>query len=200
MSPRRTSSSSPAAAAAAATNRSVVGLTEADLDLTRRDERALAMRIAGRPMSEIANRFGWTPAAAHEAVERALTRVATTRNPEGIAYQRALTEQRLDALLAGIWDTATDPTGHPVIQQGAVKTALGIVDRQVALQGTNAPRETIVHHSVGAEQVSAVLNRLFAAQSGVVEAEVIPAIGGAETPSVIESEVVSDSDAESEDS
>ena len=158
------------------------------MDLTRRDERALAMRIAGRPMSEIANRFGWTPAAAHEAVERALTRVVTTRNPEGVAYQRALTEQRLDALLAGVWDTATDPTGHPVIQQGAVKTALGIIDRQAALQGTNAPRETVIHHSVGAEQVSAVLNRLFAAQSGgVVEAEVLPAL---EQAQVVEGEIV----------
>lgn len=151
------------------------------LDMSRRDERALAMRISGVPESDIARKFGWTPEETHAAIERALVRATVERDVAGVAHMRKLTQQRLDALLAGFWETATDSSGHPVIQQGAAKVALGIMDRQTALYGTNAPKETIVTHNVTAEQIAGVLDRLFAARAGVVEATVLPAIGAAES-------------------
>jgi hypothetical protein len=151
-------------------------MTEPVLDLTRRDERALGMRTAGIPIERVAATFGWTPEQAHEAIERALVRVTVDRNPEGVKHQRNLTQRRLDGLLEAVWPSATDPTGHPIIQQNAVNTALKVIDRQTALFGTNAPKETVVTHNVGPDQVAATIERLFAARSGVIEADVLGAI------------------------
>jgi hypothetical protein len=156
------------------------------LDLSRRDERALSMRVSGIPIERVAATFGWTPEQAHEAVERALVRVTVDRNPEGVRHQRNLTQRRLDGLLEAVWPTATDPTGHPLIQQGAVNTSLKVIDRQVALFGQNAPKESIVTHNVGPDQVAATIERLFAARSGVVEADVL----GISGPEIIDGEVV----------
>jgi len=143
------------------------------LDLSRRDERALSMKVSGVSLERIATTFGWTPEQAHDAIERALVRVTVDRNPEGVRYQRGLTERRLDGLLESIWPSATDPTGHPIIQQGAIKIALNVIDRQANLHGTNAPKETIVTHNVGPDQVAATIERLFAARSGVIEADIL---------------------------
>ena len=151
------------------------------LDLSRRDERALGMRVSGIPIERVAATFGWTPEQAQEAVERALVRVTVDRNPEGVAHQRGLTQRRLDGLLEAVWPSATDPTGHPIIQQGAIKTALNVIDRQSNLFGTNAPKESIVTHNVGPDQVAATIERLFAARSGVIEADVL-GIESAEDP------------------
>lgn len=148
---------------------------EAPLDLTRRDERALAMQIAGAPLEKIAEKFAWTVEEAHAAIERALIRTTVDRNPEGVAYVRNLTQQRLEHLLSNVWASANDPS-DPVVQNMSVKTTLGIMDRQVALFGSNAPKETTVTHQISPEQVAATIERLFAARSGVVEAQVIPAI------------------------
>lgn len=161
------------------------------LDLSRRDERALSMRVAGIPLERVAATFGWTPEQAHEAVERALIRVTVDRNPDGVRHQRNLTQRRLDGLLESIWPSATDPTGHPIIQQGAIKTALSVIDRQTNLFGTNAPKESIVTHNVGPDQVAATIERLFAARSGVIEADVL----GIEAPpdaEIIEAEIIPD--------
>jgi hypothetical protein len=152
------------------------------LDLSRRDERALSMKVSGIPIERIAATFGWTPEQAHDAIERALVRVTVDRNPEGVRYQRGLAERRLDGLLEAIWPSATDPTGHPIIQQGAIKVALGIHDRQASLFGTNAPKETIVTHNVGPDQVAATIERLFAFRSGVVEADVLGVIEAGPVP------------------
>ena len=143
------------------------------LDLSRRDERALSMRVTGVPLERIASTFGWTPEQAHDAIERALVRVTVDRNPDGVRHQRNLTSRRLDGLLEAIWPQATDTTGHPVIQQNAIKTALNVIDRQSNLFGTNAPKETIVTHNVGPDQVAATIERLFEARSGVVEADIL---------------------------
>lgn len=161
------------------------------LDLSRRDERALSMRVAGIPIERVAATFGWTPEQAHEAVERALIRVTIDRDQEGVRHQRNLTQRRLDGLLEAIWPSATDPNGHPLIQQGAIKTALNVIDRQSHLFGTDAPRESIVTHNVGPDQVAATIERLFAARSGVVEADVL----GIEAPpeaEIVDAEVVED--------
>jgi hypothetical protein len=161
------------------------------LDLSRRDERALSMRVAGIPIERVAATFGWTPEQAQEAVERALVRVTVDRNPEGVKHQRNLTQRRLDGLLEAIYPSATDPTGHPIIQQNAIRTALSVIDRQTNLFGTNAPKETVVTHNVGPDQVAATIERLFAARSGVVEADVLGAIEGS-GPEIIDAEVVED--------
>ena len=153
------------------------------LNMERRDERALAMRVAGKSIGAIARTFGWTEDVAQEAIERALVRVTVERDQEGVAHMRALTEQRLDALLESVWGVATDTKGHPVIQQNAVKTALNIIDRQTRQYGTDAPREVTVTHSVGPDEVAGVIERLFQARSGVVEAPVLqPAITGEVIP------------------
>ena len=172
---------------------------EPALDLSRRDERALAMRVSGIPLDRVANTFGWTSEQAHEAVERALVRVTVDRNPDGIAHHRRLTQARLDELLSSMWPSATDPTGHPIIQQGAAKTVLNIIDRQSALMGSNAPKETIVTHNVGPDQVAATIERLFGARSGVVEADVVGAAviaaitsGAEEAQEILEAEIVDD--------
>lgn len=162
------------------------------LDLTRRDERALSMRVAGIPIERIAATFGWATEQAQEAVERALVRVTVDRNPEGVAHQRNLTQRRLDGLLEAVWPSATDPTGHPVIQQGAINTALKVIDRQVDLFGQNAPKESVVTHNVGPDQVAATIERLFGARSGVVEADVlgVDAIEAGPDPAIIDAEII----------
>jgi hypothetical protein len=150
------------------------------LDMSRRDERALAMRIGGADMAAVAARFGWTAEAAHEAIERALIRVTVERNPSGVDHMRSLASARLDALLAGMWPDATntDGTVHPVVKQGAVKTALSIMDRQSDLYGMKAPTQAVVTHAVDARAMVDVLDRVFAMRSGVQEASVVPAIAG----------------------
>jgi hypothetical protein len=169
--------------------------------INKRDEKALAMKIAGKPITAIAQKFAWTVEETHEAIERALIRTTVDRNPEGVSQQRMLTVQRLESLLEGMWPAAKDDS-DPIMQQGAVKTVLGIVDRQTALYGTNAPKETTVTHQISPDQVAATIERLFAARSGVVEAEVVrPGLGTAPTvvgdeiteePEILEGEIVED--------
>lgn len=148
-------------------------MSDGVLDMGRRDERALAMRMSGQSLDAVAQRFGWTLEQAHEAVERALTRVTTQRDAAGVEHTRQLVEQRLDALLAGQWNEATDPSTHPIVKQGAAKVALSIIDRQTALMGANAPKHTVVMHTVTPDIVASTLERLFAARSGVEEVRVI---------------------------
>lgn len=162
---------------------------EIPLDPPSREQRALAMAIAGAPVEKIAEKFAWTVEEAHAAVERALLRTTVDRNPEGVAYARNMTQQRLEHLLSNLWGAANDPS-DPVIQNMSAKTVLGIVDRQVALYGANAPKETTVTHQISPEQVAATIERLFEARSGVIEAQVVPALGS--TPAV-PGEVVVDS-------
>lgn len=141
-------------------------------EFPRRDELALSARVSGLNLDEIADKFGYaTIDEVRLAIERALVRVTVDRNPEGVSHMRNLTAARLDTLLTGIWDRALNP--RDMDQLNAQKAVLGIIDRQAALYGTNAPKETKVTHSVDAATITETLDRIFHTYAGVVEADVV---------------------------
>lgn len=136
---------------------------------------ALASRIAGVSLEDIAERYGYaTVEEVRMAIERALSRATIERDQEGVSHMRSLTAARLEALLHGVWDRAVNP--RDIDQINAQKSALSIIDRQAALYGMNAPKESKVTHSVDAGTIADTLNRILHAYAGVEEIEVIDVI------------------------
>lgn len=103
---------------------------------------ALALWLAGAQPGEIASQLEMRSAAvATMAIERALAESVDETTDRG--KLRVKQSLRLDKFLKAISPKALDPK-HPE-QLQAMRTALAIVDRQIRLQGVDAPQEHIIH-------------------------------------------------------
>jgi hypothetical protein len=100
------------------------------------DRRAAELRLRGYNFRQIGEAIGRSEQCAWDAVQRVarLTREATQGRAEQV---RELELQRLDALLAKVWDRATDTQDEQ--QLAAVATVLRVSERRARLLGLDAP-------------------------------------------------------------
>jgi hypothetical protein len=104
---------------------------------------ALQLRLSGASYADIATTLGMaTPRAALSAVTRELSRTS-----EGLVEERdemrRIESARLDELLVGVMERATNPEDSEHL--AAVRTAVTIVDRRIKLYGLDAPAEMVIH-------------------------------------------------------
>jgi hypothetical protein len=103
---------------------------------------ATALRLAGASFSEIAETLGMAgPETALKLVQQDLA----TR-PDDVADRADLRREeaaRLERLLRGVWNKATDPTNPEHIP--AARVALAFIDRHARLLGLDAPTEVVVY-------------------------------------------------------
>lgn len=108
----------------------------------RKQDAALELKLAGHSWSTIAQAVGYpTPRAAQLAVEKSLVRRLDSE--EDKSKMRSLAGQRLNRLLAGIWDKATDPDAPE--QMVAVSRARELIADHTKLFGYAAPTELTIH-------------------------------------------------------
>lgn len=137
------------------------------------DSAAVALRLAGASYPEIAEALGMeSESTARRAVERDLALRAADAEPEKRELLRAQSGARLERLLRGLWQKATNPNDPEHLP--AVTRALAIIDRHTRLYGLDAPAEVVVHTPTTAE-IEAWVMRVVGEQESVhaIEADVI---------------------------
>ncbi len=103
------------------------------LAAVEKQRQALELRLHGTSYAAIATKCGYSKASgAHAAVKSALRKTLS----EPAEELRVLEAERLDALLASVWDKASK--GDPK----AVDNALRIMERRAKLLGLDAPTTT----------------------------------------------------------
>lgn len=100
-----------------------------------RELQALDMRKSGATYDQIGAALGITPQGAYRAIIRSLRRL-NEKNFEDAAELRRLEVERLDRMLAAIWNRVT------IGDQGAIDRALKISERRAKLFGLDAPTRT----------------------------------------------------------
>ncbi len=107
-----------------------------DPEVADRWRRAVELRRAGLTYQRIADELGWKSiSSAYDAVQGALRASIV----EPAATVRALELERLDALLAGLWELARNG------QTDAIDRVLKVMDRRAKLLGLDAATK----HAVG---------------------------------------------------
>lgn len=144
-------------------------------DRQARVEAAVGMKAAGASYAEIARVLGYSSAhRARVAVERGLADVA---GPEDKQQLRFLTSRRLERLLRGLWNKATDENSPEHL--AAARTALAVIDRHARLYGIDAPQEMVVYNPSGVE-IDAWVSKMVAQvrpelpeEADIIDAEVV---------------------------
>ena len=134
---------------------------------------AIALRVAGASFADVAVTLGLSGAT--EALHLVEATLAEQLTPESVEVQRAEASARLEALLAGCWDKATNPD-HPE-HLLAVKSAREVIDRVIRLNGLDRPTEVVIHTPTSAELERWVAGVLSTDAPAVVEADVIGELG-----------------------
>lgn len=98
---------------------------------------ALELRIAGKNFREIGLAMGFSEQRAHQLVSEELIRLNAERSEAAVEVKR-LELERLDALLAGVWEKAKGGDG-PTIDR-----VIAIMQRRAKLQGLDAPTKSVV--------------------------------------------------------
>lgn len=114
----------------------------ADRDTPTARRAATALRLAGASYTEIAHTLGLTTARiARDMVEKELA----TAEQDGDARDSLRREEaaRIERLLRGMWNKATDPKDAEHIP--AARAALAMIDRHARLLGLDQPTEVIVY-------------------------------------------------------
>ena len=150
----------------------------ADLDDTRdprsRAEAAVTLKMGGASNHEIAQTLGYSSARhARTAVERALAAAGT--NPESRDYLREIMRRRMDRLLRSVMPKATNPNDPNHLAYSA--RALAIIDRQIRLDGLDAPTQVAIS-TPDAARVEAYISQVLAlagAQGAAEEADILDA-------------------------
>lgn len=125
---------------------------------TERQREALELRKAGHPYSKIGEELGISAPAAHGLVSKALAAIREESSELAEDVIR-LELERLDALLAAVWDAAT------VGESDKVDRALKIMKRRAELLGLDAPTRQEIKTDTGEEAwLAAIFER--AAQTG----------------------------------
>lgn len=99
-----------------------------------RELQALELRKAGFTFDRIGQQLGITTQGAHQAIKRALARIAA-KTDEAADDVRRLELERLDGMLPVMWTQAKQGN------QGAVDRVLRIMERRARLLGLDAPAE-----------------------------------------------------------
>ncbi|MEU4810027.1 hypothetical protein AB0H20_12590 [Nocardia fluminea] len=100
-----------------------------------RQQKALALRLAGGSYAAIARTLGYADhSGAYRAVEAVLNRVES----EGAAQLRQIEDARLNELLLKVWKSAMEG------DRSAQEFALKVHDRRVKLHGLAAPERLVV--------------------------------------------------------
>ena len=103
-----------------------------------RDRQAIELRRAGASFDQIARQLGYAnKSVAYNAVSRALKRTMASMSLDADAY-RQLTMDRLDAMLLGVWRSATQGDVQ------AISAVLRIEERRANMLGLDAPKRTEV--------------------------------------------------------
>jgi hypothetical protein len=108
------------------------GSSSARISRSQRAMMALDFRLAGKTYREVGQLMGFSEQRAHQLVTQELQRLNALR-AEAAAEVMRLEAERLDALLAGLWDAAK---GGDV---AAVDKVLAIMGRRAKLYGLDAP-------------------------------------------------------------
>lgn len=128
-------------------------------DLSEIEQRALNLRIAGKTLREIGDALDMTVPGARKVILRALKRSDEAMAKQG-AKHRELEAQRLNAMMAHLWDLAmggvhvtpkigadgsvrkTAEEASVEAQNKAVDRILRIMERRAKLLGLDAPTKT----------------------------------------------------------
>jgi transposase len=134
-----------------------------------KDQEALALRLKGYSLAQIAQELEVSVAAAHRMVQRGLKDAAPARAVEELRAEQA---EQIDFVIRSLW---------PHVARGSARHAevlLKALERQARLFGLDAPQEQVV------EVLTAdVLDRAIRE----LEAEII-AMGGEVPPELVEGE------------
>lgn len=107
----------------------------------RKSETAIALRVAGATLEEIAQTLNYpSKEAAENAINGSLAGMATEDDKR---KARTLARMRYERLLRGLWPTAVN--SESAQQLPYARAAREIVDKIVALDGAAAPAEIMVH-------------------------------------------------------
>jgi hypothetical protein len=141
----------------------------------RQGAAAVALRVAGASYADISEALGLSGARMAQTMVE-----ADLANRVSDADRKVLREEesaRLERLLRGVWQKATDPAHIEHLQ--AAKVALAIIDRHTRLHGLDAPAEIVVHTPTMSE-----IDEWVAAMSG----SAISDLAALEAPVVIDTE------------
>lgn len=114
----------------------------------RREENrriAFELRKAGATFDEIGKAMGMTRQSAFELVTKTLAEIRS-RTAEDVEHVRELELHRLDALLKGLWQSASKGSVN------AVDRALKIMERRARLLGLDAPTKLASTNPAGDEE------------------------------------------------
>ncbi len=114
-----------------------------------RELQALDMRKSGATYDQIGAALGITTQGAYKAIIRSLRRL-NEKNAEDSSELRRLEVERLDKMLAAIWNMVI------IGDQGAIDRALKISERRARLFGLDAPTRTDLT-SLGEKMPSAIV-------------------------------------------
>jgi len=106
----------------------------ATIEASERRTEFLNLRIEGKTFAEIGAALGVSPQRAHAVVTEELQKLNAER-AEAAAEVTRLELERLDKLLAGVWEQATAGDGP------ALDRVLAIMNRRARLLGLDAPRK-----------------------------------------------------------
>jgi hypothetical protein len=146
----------------------------AKMDRTQRADAAVAMKVAGAPLSEIANVLGYASATkAREAIENAL---AASVGDEDRKQARSIAKRRLERLLRVAMKKALADGDDQV---AFMRASLALVDRTIRLDGLDAPVEHLVYTPSAGEieqwlsRASSLLRDEYPQEEEVVDVEVV---------------------------
>ena len=194
--------------------------------LTERDLRIFKMRQAGTSVTEIARRFGMSAASVSRSIDRQLqkmNREAVLAYPEVLRLEL----ERLDNLQQAIWpmtqhrrvvaDDGTEMQVEPDMK--AIQQVLSIMDRRSKLMGmeqtnvnvqvdtnnqqiraTIAGQPGVIKPATGFDPESEARKLLeLMAISGVLPAETVKSLMGDSDSSIIDAEIVEDTESANDD-
>ncbi len=132
------------------------------------ERRCIDLRAAGKPYTEIAVEVGISEDNAVDVVERVLLRTAKGTDAKADAA-RQLDVERLDRLVAGVWDRATgaasasDADGnYSPGQDRAVERVTKLLERRAKLLGLDAPTLTVsLDHPKVREELNRAVGELY---------------------------------------
>lgn len=152
--------------------------------VSKRGDAAIALRMAGATLSEIADKLGYdSTQAVQEAMEKNLAKTVTSADRDVL---RALAVARYEKLLRSVWKKATSKSDPE--QLTAVRQAREIIDRIVAVEGSAAPQQVTIANPTQ-DALLAWVAKVTAIQMPDVEEPDIFALD-ANSPRVIEGSVV----------
>lgn len=112
--------------------------TKKVVELTAEEQRALDLRVAGHTFREIGELMGCGKSKADELVSRALKHSNEAMARKGTLF-RELEAQRLDKLMATLWQSASSMATDSEERNRTIDRVLKIMERRAKMLGIDAP-------------------------------------------------------------